>query len=383
MVRISALGIERYLEQQLHPESLPEPVVLTRRLASLETLRADAVSLFLEYGPSSRPNANSPTAVREARERARIIVEQAREARVLRALESPRQSQELLVDFWYNHFNVFAGKGLDHLWVADYETRAIRPHVLGRFRDLLAATARHPAMLFYLDNWQNTAPDTRGARGPFRGLNENYARELLELHTLGVDGSYTQADVGALARILTGWGIRRGRGRVRDPEASLDGFYFDAARHDFEDKLLLGHPIRGRGAAEVEEALDLLAEHPSTARHICYQLAQFFVADAPPPTLVARLAARYRDTDGDLHAILQLLFASPEFRASLSAPGKFKTPFQYVISSVRAAGLAVDHTSPLVGVLQRLGEPLYGCATPDDYKFIERAWLSPDAMLGA
>ena len=379
LARISALGIARYVEQQLHPESLPEPADLKRRLAALETLQAGPVELFLEYGPPSRPRANNPTAVRDARQRANIIVDQAREARVRRALESPRQLQELLVDFWYNHFNVFAGKGLDHLWVADYETRAIRPHVFGRFRDLLGATARHPAMLFYLDNWQNTAPDARGSRGPFRGLNENYARELLELHTLGVDGGYTQADVGALARILTGWGIQR---QGRHADTSRDGFYFDADRHDYGDKILLGHTIKGRGAAEVEAALDLIAAHPSTAQHICYQLAQFFVADAPPPTLVARLAARYRETQGELRSILILLFASPEFRASLNGPGKFKTPLQYVISSVRAAGLSVENTLPLIRVMQRLGEPLYGCLTPDGYKFTESAWLSPDAMLG-
>ena len=205
-------------------------------------------------------------------------------AHLMQAIESPRQLQEVMVDFWYNHFNVYAQKGLDHLWIGNYERQAIRPYVLGHFRDLLEATAKHPAMLFYLDNWQNVDPDSfvrQGARKS-RGINENYARELMELHTLGVNGGYTQDDVIALARILTGWGFR-GRPKV-DPDHAFE-FYFNGRHHDSNDKFFLGQTIEGNGQQEVEEALDILAQSPATAKHISFQLAQYFVADDPDPAL--------------------------------------------------------------------------------------------------
>ena len=382
LASVAALGVERYVEQQLHPGSTADSSALRDRLQSLTTLRANPLDLFMEFGPRRAVGRDDLELVKARRQRAKVILDQLRQAQLWRALESPRQLEELLVDFWFNHFNVFADKGLVHLWVGAYAEQAIRPHVLGRFRDLLDATARHPAMLFYLDNWQNTAPGSPGARNQFKGLNENYARELLELHTLGVDGGYTQRDVQALARILTGWGLRRREGRA-DESVSREqsGFHFAPQRHDFGDKQFLGRTITGRGIAEIEEALDLLAAHPATAKHICCRLAQFFVADQPASMLVDRLVGRYHETRGDLRAVMTALLASSEFRAGLGGRSKFKTPLQFVVSAVRASGRPVDHVEPLEKVIQRLGQPLFSCQTPDGYQTTQSAWLSPDAML--
>jgi len=375
--KVRAMGVEKYIEDQLTPQSIPEPESLRRELDSLDTLRMDPVELFREYGPPrpGRGRKPDPEAIKAARERTRVIMQQAVEARLWRATQSPRQLQELMTDFWYNHFNVFAGKGLDHLWAGAYEEQAIRPYALGRFRDLLGATAHHPAMLFYLDNWQNTAPDSPGARGKLNGLNENYARELMELHTLGVDGGYTQQDVIALARIFTGWGLGRPRGKD-----SRGGLYFDPKRHDYSDKIFLGQTIRGSGEDEGEQALDILAHSPATARHIGYELAQYFVADDPPPALVQRLSQRFLGTDGDIRAVLDTLFHSPEFWDRKYYGNKFKTPYQYLVSAVRASGVDLVNIRPLYGMLFQLGMPLYACLTPDGYKNTSAAWLNPDAM---
>ena len=374
--KVQAMGVEKFIQMQLAPESIPLPAKLRQQLDTLDTLRMDPTELFREYGPprAQRGQKPAPEEIKAARRRARVILEQAVQARLWRATESPRQLQEVMVDFWYNHFNVYAAKGLDHLWAGAYEEQAIRPYALGRFRDLLGATAHHPAMLFYLDNWQNTAPDSPGARGRFEGINENYARELMELHTLGVNGGYTQADVIALAHIFTGWGL----GRPRD--GGRGGFYFDPRRHDFSDKTFLGRTIKGSGEAEGEQALDILARAPATARHISYELAQYFVADDPPPALVERLSERFLATGGDIRAVLDTLFHSPEFWDRKYVGNKFKTPYQYVVSAVRAADIDVVNVRPLYGMLIQLGMPLYACLTPDGYKNTRAAWLNPDAM---
>ena len=376
---LKTIGIDRYIDEQLSPESIPLPDTLAQQLDTLTTLHLTPVELFLKYGPpvATQGNKPDPEGIKKARIRSQIIVEQAVQARLMRAIESPRQLQEVMVDFWYNHFNVFAPKGLDHLWVGAYEEEAIRPFALGHFRDLLGATAKHPAMLFYLDNWQNTAPNSPGAHGQFQGLNENYARELMELHTLGVNGGYTQEDVIALARILTGWGLRR-----RDTKGGGDGygFYFDSKRHDFSDKRFLGHTIKASGMDEGEQALDILAQSPATAEHISYELAQYFVADNPDPALVAALKKRYLETNGDIRAILKTLFHSPQFWQQKNIANKFKTPYQYVISTVRASAIPTHNVRPLYGTLMQLGMPLYACLTPDGYKNTQQAWLSPDAM---
>ncbi len=267
-------------------------------------------------------------------------------------------------------------------------------------------------MLFYLDNWQNTAPGAKGSKGQLEGINENYARELMELHTLGVNGGYSQNDVIALAHILTGWGLPKrggdGGGQRRSDENGVEvlrggrfgmrrrmhrfeapppgysngsAFYFDPDRHDFSRKVLLGHTIEGGGATEVEQALDLLARHPATAKHISYQLAQYFVADVPPPELVAALAARYSETDGDIRQVLAAMFTSGEFWNRRYFRAKYKAPYEYVISAVRASGAPVRNFRPLAGTMQLLGMPTYGCLTPNGYANTRDAWLNPDSMM--
>jgi uncharacterized protein (DUF1800 family) len=377
VAHVRKIGIDRYIDEQLNPDAIPEPAALTQHLAGLDTLRLDAAQLFAQYGPlkATMMEGGKPTP-EEVKARVKLadgVRQQASEARVYRALYSNRQLQEAMVDFWFNHFNVFAHKGFVHFWVGNYEAQAIRPYALGHFRDLLLATARHPAMLFYLDNQINTAPGSPNAKGDFTGLNENYAREIMELHTLGVDGGYTQDDVTTLARIFTGWGFN-----YRDLRAGSGPAYaFDPKRHDPSDKVFLGQQIHGGGEDEGVAAIDILARSPATAHHIAYQLAEYFVADNPPASLVDRLAARFHDTDGDITAVMKTLLTSREFRDS--AGQKYKTPYQYVLSAVRAAGLDVGNARPLLGTMAQLGMPLYLCPTPDGYKNTEAAWLSPDA----
>jgi uncharacterized protein (DUF1800 family) len=372
---VKTIGIERYIAEQLDPDAIPEPVELRWRLAQLETLKLNPVQLRQLYGPlrALRGFKPSPELEKAQRERVRLILKDAAEARILRAVLSRRQLKEVMVDFWFNHFNVFSGKGLDDVWIGNYEQRAIRPFVLGRFRDLLFATTKHPAMLVYLDNTLSTAPGSPGARGNRSGLNENFAREVMELHTLGADGGYTQEDVITLARILTGWGVNRPDARVFPEHAAV----FEGGRHDYSPKVFLGQPMQARGKAEGEEALDILARSPATARHIAFELAQYFVADEPPPPLVERLAKRFAETDGNIREILKMLFSSREFWDSYGQ--KYKTPYQYVISAVRAASLPVGNARPFLGMMEELGMPLFGCLTPDGYKNTEEAWLSPDA----
>ncbi len=389
---IAKRGPDSWIEEQLHPAAaLPKDVAA--RLDQLTTLKMTPVETFIAYGPPALQGVQDPEQRKEIQQRGRIVPAEAIEARILRAVYSPRQLEESLVDFWFNHFNVFDAKGLDRVWIGTYERDAIRPHVLGRFRDLLGATARHPAMLFYLDNWQNTAPGSPGAHGNFKGLNENYARELMELHTLGVDGGYSQDDVITLAKILTGWGFgdgsrmaapgddqarrKRGGAGKRPPRGS---FVFAENRHDFSDKTLLGHRIPGKGEAEGDQALDLLARHPATAKRISYKLAQYFIADEPPPAVVDAGGATFAKTDGDIKAVLKTLFARAEFRDPATFNTRFKTPLRYVVSSLRATGATVRNFRPAFGMLQQLGQPIYGCITPDGYRCTEAAWLNADAM---
>jgi uncharacterized protein (DUF1800 family) len=391
--RVKEIGLERYIQEQLHPESIPVPAALQSQLDALDTVRMTPVQLFIAYRPFQPGQKPDPEQVKAARQRGRIVMEQAAQARLLRAIEGPRQLQEVMVDFWFNHFNVFAGKGLDYLWTGAFEQEAIRPYAMGRFRDLLGATAQHPAMLFHLDNWLNTGPGTPGARGKFEGLNENYARELMELHTLGVNGGYTQHDVTELARIFTGWGLINKGGARRsgfwrwlregggEGSTAMSGFYFDPSRHDFGTKVFLGHTIQGSGMREGEQALDILARSPATANHIAFELAQYFVADDPPPALTKRLAATFQETDGNIRAVLGTLFHSPEFWDARYYANHFKTPYQFVVSAVRATGVSPRNFRPLLGTMAQLGEPLYGCQTPDGYKFTQAAWLNPDAMM--
>jgi len=380
--RVMSMGVDTYINEQLAPEKIAEPPELQQRLDALDTTRISTANLFRDYGPPARKAAGADEDARKKVEQAaHHVAEEAQQARLLRALYSPAQLQEVMTDFWFNHFNVFRDKGIEgQIWVGTYERDAIRPYALGHFRDLLGATAKHPAMLYYLDNWQSSVPH-QDKNGDLKGgLNENYAREVMELHTLGVDGGYTQKDVTELARILTGWTYL-----PRELEAgTTQPFAFDPKRHDFGDKHFLGKTFNGAdsdGEDEGERALDLLARSPATAKHISYQLAQYFVADQPPPELVQRLSKRFRDSNGDIREVLRTLFHSKEFWDAAGSEGKFKTPYRYVVSAVRASGINVINFKPLLGALNQFGMPLYGCQTPDGYKNIESAWLNPDAMV--
>lgn len=378
IARVDSIGVERYIQEQLSPEKIPEPKKLTNQLHQLDALTMTPAQLAVNYGPpAARGQKPNPEIVKKYQKQAQGVLESSQRARLLRATLSPRQLQEVMVDFWFNHFNVASNKGLVRIWVGSYEETAIRPYVFGKFRDLLEATARHPAMLLYLDNWQNAAPTNKlNARGRATGLNENYARELMELHTLGVDGGYSQQDVTVLARMLTGWGFRRGK---QGADNYYD-FYFDAERHDFSDKIFLGKAIKGSGVAEVEKALDILAKSPATAHHLSYKLAQYFVGDNPPATLVKRLSQSYLASDGNIRTVLGTLFQSPEFWDSKNFGNKFKTPYQYVVASLRTSDAKVDDWRSITAILQQLAMPLYGCPTPDGYKNTQATWLNPDAM---
>jgi uncharacterized protein (DUF1800 family) len=298
--------------------------------------------------------------------------------KLTRAIYSNRQLEEVLVDFWMNHFNVFNGKGQDRVLLTSYERDAIRPYVFGHFKDMLLATARHPAMLFYLDNWQSQAPREDiplppGARRP--GLNENYGRELMELHTLGVDGGYTQNDVIAVARAFTGWSIY-------DPQRFAE-FQFNPAFHDRKEKVVLGHTIPAMGAeGDGLAVIDILAHHPSTAHFISKKLAQRFVADTPPPALVDRMAATFTRTDGDLRAVLETLFSSVEFQSEGAWEAKLKSPLEMVVSAVRATSAEVTDTFAIAQRIADLGEPLYGKLEPTGYPNTGDAWANTASILG-
>ncbi len=380
--QVKRQGIEAYIAAQLNPSSIAEPPALTRQLKPLDTLKLNPGQIYQER---ERLNKEAKQLKLERKSIQKIqrtwqktLQHHAEDARLIRAIASPRQLEEVMVDFWYNHFNVSAFRNGDtRLLFSSYEQQAIRPHVLGKFRQLLGATARHPAMLIYLDNWLNSAPGSPKAKGRFKGLNENYARELLELHTLGVNGGYTQEDIIALARILTGWGLPHPVGKRSQDD---DGFYFERDRHDLENKVLLGRTIKGGGIQEGEEALDILARHPSTAKFISYKLAQAFVSDQPPASLVDKLSQQFLETDGEIPAVLKTLFKSNEFWDSAVYQAKFKTPYRYLISAMRAVGETGD-LKRIRGLLKQWGMPLYGCVSPDGYQNTQQAWLNPDAML--
>jgi hypothetical protein len=338
------MGVGAYLEQQLHPERVPADAVQSA-LAGYTVLEASPSQLVRDYPQPTqemrRQIASGDMTRRELRElmpmgrRPPAITAQLQAAAVTRAVVSEAQLEEVLAAFWFNHFNVFSQKGAVRWMVPAYEREAIRPHVLGKFRDLLLATARHPAMLFYLDNWMSTRADLVMPRGPnggrASGLNENYARELMELHTLGVDGGYTQQDVTEVARCFTGWTIDRPR--------EGGPYLFRTRAHDAGSKRVLGETIpAGGGERDGERVIDILVRHPSTARFISTKLARHFVSDQPPAALVDRMAATFRSTDGDIRAVMTTLVTSPEFWSRDAYRAKIKTPFEVVVSAVRALG---------------------------------------------
>ena len=375
-------GRAGFLDSQLSGRDAPLAPEIASQINLLDVVHADAAQLLAatnaEYKRINElPDGPEKEQARKTlNERGNAFAYQAARRDVLRAIYSPAQLQEQLTWFWLNHFNVAQPKGSIRWLIGDYEERAIRPHVLGRFRDLLMATLTHPAMLQYLDNAQNAV----------NHVNENYARELMELHTLGVAAGYTQADVQNLARILTGVGINAAgpAPKLQPARQSLyrrDGaFEFNPARHDFAAKVLLGHVIRGQGFAEVEEAVDILVHQPACAQFIAHKLAVYFVADEPPPALVARMAATFSRSDGDIAAVLRVMFAAPEFSASLG--GKFKDPVHFVLSAMRLAydTRPILNTHPVIGWLNALAEPLYGHQTPDGYALTEAGWASSGQM---
>ncbi|HTI37554.1 MAG TPA: DUF1800 domain-containing protein [Vicinamibacterales bacterium] len=420
--RVRQIGLRNYIEQQLRPDRISDSA-LEPRLAGFETLdksSRDIAEHYFEPAMRARRQAKAANAASDpedgkpmrtpeqmaAGQKERQVLQELSEQKILRAVYSDRQLEEVMTDFWFNHFNVFAGKGATPIYLTEYEREVIRPHVLGKFRDLLGATAKSPAMLFYLDNWQSADPDApalgerlrqraamRRAAGtarrpePFpaasgeagqqprqkRGLNENYGRELMELHTLGVDGGYTQQDVVEVARCFTGWTIRQPR--------QGGGFVFEPRIHDNGRKLVLGHVISGGGEHDGEQVLDILARHPATAHFIATKLVRKFVSDDPPAELVDRAAARFRETDGDIREVVRTIITSPEFFAAGTYRAKVKTPFEFVVSTVRATGSDVQNAAPLAQSIRQLGEPLYMCQPPTGYADRADAWVNTGALL--
>jgi uncharacterized protein (DUF1800 family) len=471
--RVRRMGLDKWINEQLNPQSIPDPE-MNARLEHFPTLKMSTASLLKDFPPPALAAKQAGLTLEEYRRQQlakRMERNQARRVRVAgtltmdsgeamnaesggdnrnqigssvrpaaalpprpprleditglqrvgaelalakmgRAVYSERQLNEVMVDFWMNHFNVYADKGADRWLLTSYERDSIRPHVLGKFKDLLEATAKSPAMLFYLDNWQSVDPQASermqkeiaerrlefqrflGRRYPLalgppfpppaqppkpaapqarRGLNENYGRELMELHTLGVDGGYTQKDVTEVARAFTGWTIRTPR---RDAE-----FYFAERLHDEGTKIVLGKKIHAGGMKDGEEVLDLLAHHPSTAHFISLKIARRFVSDQPPQALVNRMAKTFRSSDGDIRAVLRTMIDSPEFWSRNAYRAKIKTPFELVASTARALGLQAAEAIPLVQWTARIGEPLYRCEPPTGYSDQAETWVNTGALL--
>lgn len=303
-----------------------------------------------------------------------VVNQDLMEGKLLRAIYSNRQLEEVLTDFWYNHFNVFLDKGSDRYMVTSYERDVIRPHVLGHFKDLLLATAQSPAMLFYLDNWQSKASAPRPNARNQQGLNENYGRELMELHTLGVDGGYTQQDVTEVARCFTGW-------TIREPNRG-GGFEYNDKIHDKGEKHVLGVTISaGGGMGDALKVLDILANHPSTAHFISKSLAIRFVSDNPPEELVRKMAKTFTKTDGDLLEVMRTMIHGPEFWDKANFRSKIKSPLEMVASAVRAVNGDVDYAQSLTGQLNQLGEPLYRKLEPTGYSNVGEEWTNSASLL--
>jgi uncharacterized protein (DUF1800 family) len=412
--RIRTMGLEKYIDQQLHPDRIPDPPMASRLdgLKSISMSTREIASTYeaplLEARREQKENAkadpdpDAPKMPSPVQQHANSVLVELGEQKILRAVYSERQLQEVLTDFWFNHFNVDARKGRDRFMLTEYEREVIRPHVLGSFRNLLGATAKSPAMLFYLDNWMSVDPNgphpvqtsPRYARGPFggrmvvpggtrqpaerknapKGLNENYGRELLELHTLGVDGGYSQHDVTEVARAFTGW-------TIENPQKG-GGFVFRPQVHDMGQKVVLGHMIKaGGGESDGEQVLDIVARHPSTARFIATKLARRFVSDTPPPALVDRAAKKFTDTGGDLREVTRMILLSPEFLSPNAFNVKAKTPFEFLVSSLRTSGTNVTDARPFVRTMQELGMPLYQCQPPTGYKDTADAWINTGSLV--
>jgi uncharacterized protein (DUF1800 family) len=387
------LGRQKFLDAQLHPPA-DDPadlaaavaaIPITRKSAEAQVKGMRAEQVRLNTLPDEAAKQAARMAVNQAGQQA---IYETSKRHLLRAMKSPSQLREQMTWFWMNHFSVLAQKANVRWTVAEYEEQAVRPHALGRFADLVLATALSPAMLEYLDNAQSSA----------NKINENYARELMELHTLGVSGgpsgsTYTQQDVQELARVLTGAGLNftDNTPRLPAPQQAMyvrrGLFEFLPGRHDMGSKTVLGHVIAGRGLAEIEDAVTMLCRQPATARYIGTKLATYFVADDPPKALVEKMTRTFMKTDGSIAAVLHDMFLDRAFIVALDGPApkieKFKDPMQFVVSSMRLAyeGKTITNYRPAVAWLQQLGEPLYGRVTPDGYPLVEGAWTSSGQMV--
>ncbi|PYV18141.1 MAG: DUF1800 domain-containing protein [Acidobacteria bacterium] len=406
--KVRALGLAEYIARQLEPERIDDSAA-SARLERLETTRMSSRELGEIFsraqaarkkrarqnpeGEAKRPPPDPALRMEMAGQR-KIGLELA-QAKLLAATYSERQLKEVMADFWFNHFNIFIGKGADRVLTTEYDRDVIRPNALGNFSDLLVATAKSPAMLFYLDNWlsvdPNAKPPERNARGRFRGrmkvaqqvakpgkkargLNENYARELMELHTLGVDGGYTQKDVTEVARCFTGWTLRNPR--------QGGGFQFVSFLHDNGSKTVLGRKVpAGGGMRDGEIVLELLAKHPSTARFVSTKLCRRFVSDNPPESLVARSAEIFLKTRGDIRQVLAAIFTSREFYSPEAYRAKIKKPFQLVVSALRATGAETIAPPVMIAALRAMGEMPYGCQPPTGYPDTADAWVNTGALL--
>jgi len=432
--QVRKMGLEKWIDQQLNPNSIDDSA-LEARLERYPTLRMSSDKLVEkfpqpneaakkqglskeEYEQEQRekaraavakidplnPNAAAEQQLAKIVGPQRIVVELSM-AKLDRAIYSNRQLEAVMEDFWFNHFNVFAGKNQDRWLLTAYTRDTIRPHTLGKFQDLLLATAKSPAMLVYLDNWLSADPIAAkrmqeelamrrrrfegvfgppmprqpggaaqaGAKKQERGLNENYGREVMELHTLGVDGGYTQQDVIEMAKCLTGWTVHAPR---KDPD-----FFFDDRIHTAGKKLVLGRTFNYGGMKDGEEALKMLANNPSTAKFISTKLARHFVSDNPPPALVDRMAETYRTSNGDIRAVLKTMIYSPEFWSKEAYRAKVKQPFELAASTARALGAEVDVTLPLAQWVGRMGEPLFQAQPPTGYSDKSETWVNTGALL--
>ena len=414
---VRAMGVDRWINLQLHPERIDDSKS-DAYFRTLESYNTSAQELQRKYPPpnqllqrlqakgGAKLSSADSAELRQANAGPRMVLTEAQGGRIDRALVSERQLQEVMTDFWLNHFSVYIQKGPPERYqLAHYESRVIRPNALGKFRVLLEAVAKSPAMLFYLDNWESQADSNRprltalpGAGGGglgrnYRGglltpqqqqqlarrrggLNENYGRELLELHTLGVDGGYTQQDVINVARTFTGWTFPR-------PQQGGGEFGFNPQMHDAGPKIVLGHKLAaGRGIEDGEDVLDIVSRHPSTARYIAFKLARRFVSDTPPAALVERAARTFQRTDGDIREVVRTIVTSPEFFSHASYRSKVKSPFEVVMSTLRAFGAPPDGTPRTAMAVAALGEPIYGHQAPNGWPETGDQWLNTGAILG-
>ena len=379
--QVGRLGYARWVDDQLHPKPFVPPAAVTDRLAQMKITREPLIARLREdvavkkAADAVADDEQKKTAQQAYQKALNTQADEAAQRWLLMAADSPNQVQERLVWFWVNHFSIAQSKANLRLFTGDYEA-TLRAHALGKFRDLLEASAMHPAMLRYLDNERTAAGQ----------ITETYARALMELHTLGVDAGYSQADVQEMARVLTGLGVRidkddaKVKPQLQAQYVHAGALEFNPNRHDQGSKLVLGQPVPPAGIAEVHLILDRLSRNPATARHVSAQLAQYFVGDAPPPALVDRMTQRWLATDGDIAQVMKTLLTAPEYDASL---GKhFKDPWEYVVSAARLAydGNVVVNPQAMLNALRQLSEPPFGRETPDGFPMVESAWASPGQM---